>query len=55
MTLAIREAISEYYVGLLECENPLCSEQTQILPLGFCKKYPTCRKCKDADLHKVVR
>ncbi|XP_029039913.1 DNA polymerase alpha catalytic subunit isoform X1 [Osmia bicornis bicornis] len=53
MTLAVREAISEYYVGLLECENPLCGEQTQILPLGFCKKYPTCRKCADADLHRV--
>ncbi|XP_031831132.1 DNA polymerase alpha catalytic subunit isoform X2 [Nomia melanderi] len=53
MTLAVREAVSEYYDGWLECENPLCGERTQILPLGFHRKYPTCRKCGDADLHRV--
>ncbi|KZC05167.1 DNA polymerase alpha catalytic subunit, partial [Dufourea novaeangliae] len=53
MTLAAREAITEYYSGWLECENPLCGERTQLLPLGFHRKYPTCRKCGDADLHRV--
>ncbi|XP_076246805.1 DNA polymerase alpha catalytic subunit isoform X2 [Calliopsis andreniformis] len=54
MMLAVREAITEYYNGWLECENPLCGERTQVLPLGFHRKYPTCRKCGDADLHRVA-
>ncbi|XP_076661417.1 DNA polymerase alpha catalytic subunit [Halictus rubicundus] len=53
MTLAVQEAITEYYTGWLECENPLCGERTQALPLGFHRKYPTCRECGDADLHRV--
>ncbi|XP_012148940.1 DNA polymerase alpha catalytic subunit [Megachile rotundata] len=52
MTLAVREAITEYYDGWLECESPICGEQTQILPLGY-KKHPTCRECKDGRLHKM--
>lgn len=54
MTLAVRKAVSEYYEGWLECENPICGKQTQILPLGFDSTYPTCRKCKDGELHRVV-
>ncbi|XP_043791060.1 DNA polymerase alpha catalytic subunit isoform X1 [Apis laboriosa] len=53
MTLAVRKAVSEYYEGWLECENPICGKQTQILPLGFNSTYPTCRKCKDGELHRV--
>ncbi|XP_054015194.1 DNA polymerase alpha catalytic subunit [Hylaeus anthracinus] len=53
MLLAVRESVTEYYGGWLECENPLCAERTQTLPLGFHRKYPTCRKCRDADLHRV--
>ncbi|CAL7943529.1 unnamed protein product [Xylocopa violacea] len=53
VTLAVREAISEYYEGWLECESPVCSEQTQMVPLGFFEKYPSCRQCNDGDLHKV--
>ncbi|XP_076685666.1 DNA polymerase alpha catalytic subunit [Andrena cerasifolii] len=53
MLLAVREAVTEYYNSGLECENPLCGERTQILPLGFHRKYPSCRKCGDADLHRI--
>ncbi|CAK9801869.1 DNA polymerase alpha catalytic subunit [Anthophora quadrimaculata] len=53
MTLAVREAVTEYYNGWLECENPMCGEQTQLLPLDFSNRYPTCRTCGDGDLHRV--
>ncbi|XP_076636493.1 DNA polymerase alpha catalytic subunit isoform X2 [Colletes latitarsis] len=53
LVLAVRETLNDYYNGWLECENPLCGERTQILPLGFRKKYPTCRNCGDADLHRI--
>nr|XP_033339559.1 DNA polymerase alpha catalytic subunit isoform X1 [Megalopta genalis] len=51
LTLAVREAITEYYDGWLECENPLCGERTRRIPLGFYGKYPPCRKC-GADMHR---
>ncbi|XP_033307677.1 DNA polymerase alpha catalytic subunit isoform X1 [Bombus bifarius] len=53
VTLSIRELVNEYYNGCLECENPLCGDQTQWIPLDFESLYPICRKCNDGDLHRV--
>ncbi|OAD62291.1 DNA polymerase alpha catalytic subunit, partial [Eufriesea mexicana] len=39
--LTVREAVSDYYDGWLECESPVCSDQTQTLPLGFYEVHPT--------------
>jgi len=52
--LAVRKAISKYYSGWLECENPLCSYRTRRLPLDFAKKFPDCPVCKDVSMNKVV-
>ncbi|KAL0122747.1 hypothetical protein PUN28_007448 [Cardiocondyla obscurior] len=51
--LAIRKAISKYYNGWLECENPLCSNRTRRLPLDFAKKFPDCSICKDVSMSRV--
>ncbi|KAG7205801.1 hypothetical protein KM043_007746 [Ampulex compressa] len=51
--LALRDAITEYYFGWLECENPLCSYRTRVTPLNFYKKYPLCNQCEETDMHKV--
>ncbi|EZA47768.1 DNA polymerase alpha catalytic subunit, partial [Ooceraea biroi] len=51
--LAIRKAISKYYSGWLECENPLCSNRTRRLLLDFAKKFPDCPACKDVSMSKV--
>ncbi|XP_012231699.2 DNA polymerase alpha catalytic subunit isoform X2 [Linepithema humile] len=51
--LAMRRAISKYYSGWLECENPLCSNRTRRLPLDFAKKFPDCPACKDVSMSKV--
>lgn len=52
--LAMRKAISKYYIGWLECENPLCSNRTRRLPLDFAKKFPDCPVCKDVSMNRVV-
>jgi len=52
--LAMRRAISKYYNGWLECENPLCSNRTRKLPLDFAKKFPDCSACKDVFMSKIV-
>jgi len=52
--LAMRKAISKYYSGWLECENPLCSNRTRRLLLDFVKKFPDCPACKDVSMSKVV-
>ncbi|XP_011634780.1 DNA polymerase alpha catalytic subunit [Pogonomyrmex barbatus] len=51
--LAMRKAITKYYSGWLECENPLCSNKTRQLPLDFAKKYPDCPMCKDGSLNRI--
>ncbi|XP_077258932.1 DNA polymerase alpha catalytic subunit [Temnothorax americanus] len=51
--LAMRKAISKYYSGWLECENPLCSNRTRRLPLDFTKKFPDCSVCKDVSMSRV--
>ncbi|XP_032664334.1 DNA polymerase alpha catalytic subunit [Odontomachus brunneus] len=51
--LAMRKAISKYYNGWLECENPLCSNRTRRLPLDFVRKFPDCSVCKDISMARV--
>ncbi|XP_011708044.1 PREDICTED: DNA polymerase alpha catalytic subunit [Wasmannia auropunctata] len=51
--LAMRKAITKYYSGWLECENPLCSNRTRRLPLDFAKKFPDCPVCKDVSMNRV--
>ncbi|KAG5343557.1 DPOLA polymerase, partial [Acromyrmex charruanus] len=51
--LAMRKAITKYYNGWLECENPLCSNRTRRLPLDFAKKFPDCSMCKDVSMNRV--
>ncbi|XP_012540417.1 DNA polymerase alpha catalytic subunit [Monomorium pharaonis] len=51
--LEMRKAITKYYSGWLECENPLCSHRTRHLPLAFAKKFPDCPMCKDGCMNRV--
>ncbi|XP_014473388.1 PREDICTED: DNA polymerase alpha catalytic subunit [Dinoponera quadriceps] len=51
--LAMRRAISKYYNGWLECENPLCLNRTRRLPLDFVRKFPNCPLCKDISMSRV--
>ncbi|XP_017882054.1 DNA polymerase alpha catalytic subunit [Ceratina calcarata] len=51
--LSIHESINEYYQGTLECENPMCGEQVDGIPLRYSDNYLICPECNDGQLHKA--
>ncbi|XP_024937834.1 DNA polymerase alpha catalytic subunit [Cephus cinctus] len=53
LQLAIRNAITEYYIGHIECESPICGNVTRQMPNDFDKNYPKCDQCDDGVMHRI--
>ncbi|OXU31527.1 hypothetical protein TSAR_014281 [Trichomalopsis sarcophagae] len=47
LQLAIRECVSKYYTGAIECSNPLCCNSTRFIHLNFDDSLIKCYDCFD--------
>lgn len=51
----IRNFVSKYYFGEVECENPSCSKKMRKITLDTFGTFPKCYECKDGNVHRIVR
>lgn len=54
LQLEIRQIITDYYQGWMECENPICYHRTRYVPLCPSGNNLKCTQCENANMHRVV-
>lgn len=52
MVGAINSFICKYYSDEMYCEDPMCSNETRVMPMQFSGRFPVCRACKSSVLLK---
>lgn len=53
LLITLRQFYAEYYEGMMECENPTCSNTTNEICLND-NTNPFCDKCRICHMHRIV-